>query len=85
MGKLDIDKLVNEYPTLHKEGFTNKEMRDLILSLKDTPINMDKFNSTMMGNTCMMINGMVINYHCDVIMALTCGIENRDQTAYEWD
>jgi len=76
------DKVYN-FKTKNKEGFTNKEMETL---LKDYPnIHMDKFNNAMMGNTCMIIDEEIINYHCDVLSALRCGLENRNLRYYEWD
>lgn len=76
------DKVYN-YKTKYEEGFTDEEMKEL---LKDYPnINMDKFNDAMYGNTCMLKEGKLINYHCDVLTALRCGTENRDMHYYEFD
>lgn len=74
---------VYNYPTKSPYGFTNEEMAEL---LKKYPnVNMEKFNNAMWGNTCMMIEGKIITYHCDVAKALQCGLENRDLTVDEWD
>ena len=79
----ELREKIYNYPTKYKEGFTNDEMDEL---LKDYPnVNMDKFNGAMMGNTCMVRGGKVINYHCDVELALRCGLENRDPNVFEWD
>lgn len=76
------DKVYN-FKTKSEYGFTQSEMEEL---LKDYPnVNMDKFNNAMMGNTCMVIEGEVINYHIDVYHALLCGIENRGLKTHEWD
>ena len=78
-----IEDVVNGFKTKHKRGFTKNEIREL---LKDYPnINMDKFNSALMGCTGMLIDGEFITYHCDIITALRCGIENRDMYFWEWD
>ena len=50
----NIEKKVYDFKTKNKEGFVQSEIDTL---LKDYPnINMDKFNSALMGNTCMMID-----------------------------
>jgi len=78
-----LEDKVYKYPTKSKYGFHNDELETL---LKDYPdINMDKFNEAMMGNTCMIDEGGVIMYHCDIFVALKCGIENRELTIEEWD
>ena len=80
----DLKELVYSYKTDSKYGFTNSEMRELIDMFPN--INMEKFNNAMMGNTCMSNErGEIINYHCDVLTALSCGIEDRDQHWYEFD
>ena len=83
MNRKDIRDKVYNYPTKHKEGFIPSEIDEL---LKDFPdIDMDKFNSAFMGNTCMTIDGDSINFHCDVEKALYCGIEKRELKQSEWD
>lgn len=82
--KFDIQSFVYEYKTKHKEGFTPTELENI---KKEFPfeINEEKFNNAMMGNTCMMIDDVIITYHCDVVTALRCGSENRDMRWWEWD
>ena len=49
-------------------------------------INMDRVNDAMMGNTAILNdNQEIVNYHCDVLTALRCGIEDREQHWYEFD
>jgi hypothetical protein len=80
---MTISERVSNYPTKHKWGFIQSEIDDL---LKEYPnINMDKFNEALMGNTCMIIDKEVINYHCDIELALHCGMENRSPKAHEID
>ena len=77
--KSKVDNFKTEYP----QGFIQSEITEL---LKDYPdINMDKFNDAMYGNTCMVIDNKIVTYHCDVELALRCGIENRDMKVDEWD
>lgn len=79
----NISKFVNEYKTKHKHGFTNSELNKIITIFPE--MNADKFNSAFSGNTCMKIGNDLIHYHCDVITALRCGLENRDMLPHEFD
>ena len=81
--KIDLQKLVYEYPTKHKAGFLPDELKDIVS--KFPKIHMNKFNDAMMGNTCAMIDNQLVIYPCDVLSALRCGTENRDQKIDEWD
>lgn len=78
-----LEDYVNTYPVKSKWGFNPDELKEIISEFPD--INMDKFNNAMMGNTCMMEEGQIITYPCDVVTALRCGIENRDINLSEWD
>jgi hypothetical protein len=78
-----IRKKVLNFKTKYKEGFTKKELKLLI---KDFPnLNMNKFDNALMGITCMVKGKQIIIYHCDIIKALYCGIENRNLKFLEWD
>jgi hypothetical protein len=80
---MTITERVNTYPTKHKEGFIKSELDEL---LKEYPkIDMGKFDEAMMGNTCMVKEGQVIMYHCDIELAIRCGIEKRNVRGYEMD
>ena len=81
---MDLENKVYGYKTQYPEGFTNKEMKDL---LKELPfeINREKFNEALNGVTCQMRGVEVIIYHCDILKAVICGVENRDLNGYEWD
>ena len=78
-----LEDLVYDYPTKYKEGFTGKEIEDIVSLFPE--LNHDKFNDALMGITCMVIDELTIIYHCDILIALRCGIENRDMTLEEWD
>ncbi len=75
---------IYSFPTESKYGFNPKEIKDFLANYPN--INMDKFNNAMFGNTC-MINERdeIITYHCDILKAIICGIENRELTIEEWD
>jgi hypothetical protein len=78
-----IEQKVLNYKTKHEEGFMDSEVEEL---LKEFPeINMEMFNEALWGNTCMVIDEKIINYHCDIIKALRCGVENRKLRFEEWD
>jgi hypothetical protein len=82
--KMTLYDRVYNYEAKSEHGLTEAEIQDV---LKDYPdCNMEKYNSAMMGNTCMVSDDdEVINYHCDVYSAILCGVENRDQMLQEWD
>ena len=80
---MNIREKVYNYPTKHKEGFVQSEVDEL---LKEYPnVDMEKFNSALMGNTCMIKDNEIIQYHCDIEKALVCGIEKRNLRQSEWD
>ena len=76
-------EIVYNYKTKHKYGFTHKEIEDVLKGFPN--INLDKFYEALQGNTCMVIGNEVITYHCDLLLALECGVENRDVESHEWD
>ena len=80
---MDLEEIVYKYPTKYKEGFIVKEYQELLKKFPN--INMDKFNNALCGITCMVIDGQTISYHCDILTALRCGIEDRDMYLHEWD
>ena len=81
-----IAEKVYNFKTKNREGFIQSEINKLLKEFTSiSPVNMTKFNDAFCGNTCMMRDGKIINYHCDVETALRCGIENRDVNSFEWD
>jgi len=79
----EIKKLLDSYPTKYEHGFTNDEIADITSKIPN--INMEKVNNALNCNTCMVIDNTLINYHHDVTLAITCGIQNRDINIEEWD
>jgi len=79
----EIQDKVYTYKTKHKEGFLQTEIDTLLIDYPD--INMDMFNDALMGNTCILKDGKIVQYHCDIYKAIICGIENRGLTVNEWD
>ena len=79
----NIIEKVHNFKTKNEEGFIKSEIDTL---LKDYPnINMDKFNSALRGNTCIMVDNEIVIYRCDIEKALRCGVENRSLRSWEWD
>lgn len=71
------------FKTKYKEGFIQSEVEKLLKYYPD--IDMKKFNDALMCNTCMLIDGNIIQYHCDIELALVCGIEKRNIRPSEFD
>lgn len=79
---MDIEKIVYEYPTKYQEGFVRKEIKQL---LTEHNLDEDAFYKALGVNTCMVMDGQTVTYHCDIAKAFYCVVENRDQTLEEWD
>jgi hypothetical protein len=74
-----LQELVYGFKTQNKEGFTFEEQKKLLSMF--TKINMKRYNEALTGITC---SGNYI-YHCDILTALRCGMEDRNMKSYEWD
>jgi hypothetical protein len=79
----EIENLVYNYPTKHKEGFIWEEQKELMSKFPE--INKDKYFDVQRGITCISTTEGIVVFHCDVLQSLICGLENREQTAAEWD
>ena len=80
---MKIKDFINNYKTKYEFGFIEKEIQE-VLKLY-TNINEDKFYNALDNITCMILDDEIITYHCDIINALNCGIENRDININEFD
>lgn len=80
---INIHDLVYNFKTKYKEGFVKEEVIKIFNMFKN--INENKFNDALFGITAMVINGETIIYHCDIELALTCGLNNRQKTEAEFD
>ena len=81
-----INDLVNNWPTQFEEGLTHLEITNIINTIKmHNEFSHEKFDSAMMGNTCMVKEGKTITYHCDVVKGIQCALENRNLNVLEWD
>lgn len=68
---MSIAETVNNFKTKYEYGFIQSEIEIL---LKQYPIDMDRFNESMMGHTCMCIDNETIWYHCDIIKAINYSV-----------
>lgn len=78
----NITNVVNNFPVKYEYGFTASEINTL---LTEYDLDEDLFYQKLGVNTCMVIEGQTITYHCDIEKALFCLVENRDQNFLEWD
>ena len=77
-----LKEKVYNYNTKYSAGFIKSEIEQL---LEELNINEKRFYKALGVNTCMLIDGNVITYHCDILKAVVCAIENREQNSLEWD
>ena len=87
---MNIRDTVYNFKTESEYGFKDHEMNELLITqiIKCYPkFNMQKFDKAFMGNTCMrdVNDGKFIYYHCDVLTAIRCGIEDREINISEFD
>ncbi len=81
---LSIKDNVLNFKTKNVQGFIESEVTTLLKEYPD--INMDKFNDALMGVTGFITtDGDFLIYRDDIVLAITCGVENRNMKSYEWD
>lgn len=78
----NITNVVNNFPVKYEYGFTASEINTL---LTEYDLDENLFYQKLGVNTCMVIEGQTITYHCDIEKALFCLVENRNQNFLEWD
>ena len=78
----NLSEFIYSYPTKYPEGFLSSETKSILVSHN---IDENEFYKILGVNTCMVRDNQVLNYHCDIELALRCIIENRDKTPGEWD
>jgi hypothetical protein len=78
----NITNVVNNFPVKYEYGFTASEINTL---LTEYDLDENLFYQKLGVNTCMVIEGQTITYHCDIEKALFCLVENRDEDLWEWD
>ena len=83
----EIKHAVMHYDNKYEQGLTSSEFNDILKTLRsnDDNFSLEKFCDSLNGNTCGFIDGKIVNYFHDVIVAMICGFENRDLTLEEFD
>lgn len=76
--------VVNNFERKNQLGFTRQEI-DQLIEEKFPDINMDKFNNSLEGCTCGIVDDVEVIYVIDVITAINCGIDNREINDKEFD
>jgi len=84
MTRAEVTEIVHNFNTTEDIGFTSVEQALLLMQHFDG-INMERYYNAMFCNTMAVVNGITRTYHCDIITAIMCGIEDRDMTYFEWD
>lgn len=81
--KIDLHNLVYNYKTKYNEGFIKDEIL-YILSIFPN-ITRKKFDNALFGITTTTIDNEIIIYRHDLVLALKCGLENRNPNTLELD
>ena len=64
---MDIEKIVNEFPTKSKYGFMDEEISELLSQLD---IDETSFNNALGTHTIMTFNKQPITYRVDIIRSI---------------
>lgn len=69
----ELQETIYSYPTKNPEGFTDSEVLDLSRKFKN--INHSKLANSLNGNTCLFIDGEIVTYRHDVLLAICSTID----------
>jgi len=78
----EVHDLLQEYPNINMDKFNNAMMGNTCSAVKEYVLNPNKFKRIFKRYIEKLI---ILNYHCDVLTALKCGIEGRDIYPSEFD
>jgi hypothetical protein len=78
----NAEDVIYNYETKHKQGYTPQEIKSF---LEKYSIDEDAFYKNLGVNTCMITDGDVITYHCDILKGVLMTIEERGQMPWEFD
>ena len=78
----NLPSIIDNYLCKYDLGFTGQEIKEL---LEKYNIDSEKFYVALGVNTCAIIDGKTITYHCDIEKGLRCVLEDRQQNINEWD
>ena len=77
-----IKKMVYEYPTKYKEGFMTSEIEDFIIRFDN--LNLLKFSDALDGIHSMILDGNVVLYRQDIVVAIRLGLEHNIDYRFEF-
>ncbi len=78
----NIEQVVNSYKTKYKKGFTDDEMKSFV---KEHSLDKKKIGIALGTHTAIVINNKIITYRHDIIKAIRCVLEKRDERQEEFD
>lgn len=87
-GKELEDLVYNYEPTQEQGGFTAVDLELFLLDTKlyeAGKVTAGIVLSKMGTVTCTMYKGTFCYYHCDILTALRCVLEDREMYEHEWD
>ena len=70
---MDISKIVNEFETKNSNGFSAKEIEQLLLKFPN--LDRKKYDYYMLGKTCIVIDNEPLFYHNDIIIGIYYGLK----------
>jgi len=77
---MDINKIyeeiMNTTTKYDGKGFTNDEAKQIVRKYGVT--DMEVFNECLGCNTCMIIDGEIINYYCDIARVVCCALRKQN-------
>lgn len=80
---MDLSADINNFETTYSEGFLQSEINELVTKYQS--IDLEKFNESLFGVTCVVREKGFVFYRSDVLEALRCGINLKQSSQYFWD
>ena len=63
-----IENIIKNYQTEHPHGFDHEEIEEILNNFET--IDIDRFNESLFESTCLMVEGKILTYGCDIIEAI---------------
>ena len=82
-----IESTVLNFQTEHELGFNNIELQTLVNYIKSNVnvFNEMLFEEALNGITCATGPKGIVIYPIDIIKAISCAVNDRKLSKYEWD
>ena len=80
-----VEELLDRYPNEYEQGFTKKEINNILKFFDIGEIAMDNYEDAMTGNTGALVDGEFLTYDTDLRRAIIAGLERRNLKTGEWD